>query len=213
MDLVRVLRGRRRRLRIVVCAGALALMSFYLAHVVFMLDMAKMDGAGFVPVMQQTMAAHITSLPQYLLDQWNETDLLAALEKDVNAIDQVLAAFFDLLTSSLSTSRCTLVAAPPPGPTEAPPVCNPAAFTKACNSSPRAAMRVRGKHVAKSKKDKRARACSCIICASEGVSSATSPPPVTRNNAAINLRSGADCRIALSICWVLAKPPASGSKA
>ena len=77
-------------------------MSFYLAHVVFMLDMAKMDGAGFVLVMQQTMAAHITSLLQYLLDQWNETDLLAALEKDVNAIDQVLAAFFDLLTSSLS---------------------------------------------------------------------------------------------------------------
>ena len=37
-------------------------------QVKYSLEVNKMDGAGFVPVMQQTMAAHITKLPQRLLD-------------------------------------------------------------------------------------------------------------------------------------------------
>ena len=50
------------------------------------LNISKMDGAGFVPLFQQQLARHISRLPQSILDKQNESQLMAMLEKDVNAV-------------------------------------------------------------------------------------------------------------------------------
>ena len=63
---------------------------------VYVLDVAKMDGAGFTPLFQRDLCRHITRLPQTRLDATLETDLLAMMEKDVAALDDVISSFFDL---------------------------------------------------------------------------------------------------------------------
>ena len=52
----------------------------------FRLNISKMDGAGFVPLFQQQLARHISRLPQAVLDKQNESQLMAMMEKDVNAV-------------------------------------------------------------------------------------------------------------------------------
>ena len=47
----------------------------------YMLDLNKMDGAGFVPLMQRRLVTHITSLPQRTLDQVNEIELLSMIQE------------------------------------------------------------------------------------------------------------------------------------
>ncbi|KAL1524647.1 hypothetical protein AB1Y20_019534 [Prymnesium parvum] len=73
----------------------------------YMLDLNKMDGAGFVPLMQRRLTMHITTLPQRILDQANEIALLAMIQEDVVVLDRVISAFFDLTIGSL-TLLCLL---------------------------------------------------------------------------------------------------------
>ena len=67
----------------------------------YKLNISKMDGAGFLPLFQQQLAKHISALPQSLLDGCNESEIMTMLEKDVNALNDVIASWFDLVSSSL----------------------------------------------------------------------------------------------------------------
>ena len=67
----------------------------------YQLNLSKMDGPGFVPLFQKQLARHIARLPQSILDVCNESELMAMMEKDVNALNDVVGAWFDLCSSVL----------------------------------------------------------------------------------------------------------------
>ena len=70
-------------------------------YTTYRLNVSKMDGAGFVPLFQQQLSLHISKLAQPILDKCSESELMAMLEKDVAALNDVIASWFDLVASSL----------------------------------------------------------------------------------------------------------------
>ena len=67
----------------------------------YRIDISKMDGAGFVPLFQRQLCTHIAQLPQGVLDRQVESDLLAMMEKDVQRLNDVISAFFELVGALL----------------------------------------------------------------------------------------------------------------
>ena len=58
----------------------------------------------FTPLFQEQLTQHISRLPQAALDKCSESELMAMMEKDVAALDAVVSAWFDLISSTLELS-------------------------------------------------------------------------------------------------------------
>ena len=67
----------------------------------YILNTSKMDGAGFRPLFQRNVAIHVSKLPQIELDTVSEADVMALIENDVSALNDVISAWFDLISSGL----------------------------------------------------------------------------------------------------------------
>ena len=61
-----------------------------------------MDGSGFAPLMQRRLAEHLTLLPQPVLDQSNEMHLMSMLQNDIDQLDRVVTAAFQVVHDALT---------------------------------------------------------------------------------------------------------------
>ena len=82
-------------------------------YATYMLNISKMDGAGFVPLFQKQLARHISRLPQSVLDVCNESELMAMMEKDVTALNDGNVVHNAHARELLATTCCLASCSPP----------------------------------------------------------------------------------------------------
>ena len=88
-------------------SGILLLGALMVLVIQYEFNVLKMDGSGFVPLMQKQLVLHTCRLPQTSLDGLNETQIISMLDKDVNALNAVISSYFELMASFLGL--CVLV--------------------------------------------------------------------------------------------------------